>query len=159
YRLIGAAVAAVLLLGGLVFYGQRALAARTAEINSLATERNLLDARLTALQPEAKNLEVLKDWDQTALPWLDELYDLVSRWPSRPGLRVTQLNINQVPARNVKEKPVARLTITGVVLEKDIHVIYELQNQINRDKYCKASVLSEAKNTNPTEKGAASEQF
>jgi hypothetical protein len=165
-RKVAAAVAVlVLMLLGLGVFANRLIAARAAEVAEMTAERNTLDDRLVRLQPDAKYIEAYKDWSRTAVPWLDELYDLAARFPKKPGLRVTKLEVNQVQQRNTKDKPLTRLTVYGLAYSKDVGQIYELAKRINqesgKEKYCQASIDNEGKNTNTTQdkKGERVSQF
>src|SRR5262249_22095922 len=103
-RLVAAlAAAAVLLLLG-VFFSNRLLAARRAEQANLMAQARELDSTLAALEPDAKHIKALGDWDKAALPWLDELYDLAALFPYRVGLKVTHLNAQPLPpTKNAKD--------------------------------------------------------
>src|SRR5207253_1812632 len=148
---VAVAVLALVLLG-LGIFANRLIAARAAEIAELTIDRNRYDDKLVKLQPDVKYIEAYKEWSRTAVPWLDELYDLAARFPKKPGLRVTKLEVNQVQPRNTKDKPLTRLTVTGLAYSKDVGQIYDLAKRINqesgKEKYCQASVDNEGKNTN-----------
>jgi hypothetical protein len=167
-RVVAALVALLLLLGGLGVYANRVLAGRATEIAELNRERNFYDNTLNVLQPDKMHLEALKDWNVTAVAWLDELYDLAARFPKRVGLKVTKLEIvppmQQAQSRTAKEKqkPPARLLIHGLVYYDDVGFLNDLVDQFNRDrKWCTATLfrINQNPNTQEQQKGKAQEQF
>jgi Tfp pilus assembly PilM family ATPase len=155
--------AAVLLLAvlGLGFYANRVLAARAAEIADLNFQKTTLETTLTRLQPDAKHLEVLKDWNVTAVSWLDEIYDLAARFPKKPGMKVTKVEVVPVVARSNKEKPPARLLITGLYYPKDKGYLDDFVQRVNTDrKWCTASLLRINDATNQEQqKGLPQQEF
>ena len=56
-----------------------------------------------------KHLDALKDWNYTAVSWLDEIYDLAARFPKKQGLKVTKIEVQPLTPKSAKDKPPAIL--------------------------------------------------
>jgi hypothetical protein len=133
-----AGVVLVLLLAGL--WGNRVLAGKRAILDALTQSKAQLEKKLVLLDPDVKQAEVLREWNDTAIPWLDELYDLTAHFPYKEGMRVTRLNTTTVTSKTKsKEKTTVRMEITGVVLPADQSLVQELVATINQDPHTPAS--------------------
>jgi Tfp pilus assembly PilM family ATPase len=128
---------AAFFLANLVLAGKRS---QLAELRGLQEE---MDAQLRELQPDKKNLDALKEWHKTALPVIDELYDLTARFPYKNGLLVTKLEIAPVAVKGAKDAAAKsiytmHMTVTGVVSRDDSILLEGLVDAINQDPYCRA---------------------
>jgi hypothetical protein len=132
-RLIwAAALGAAVLLGVFGFGRYRlSLVAREVEVQTHANED--LDRDLTILEEDAKRIKALSDWNETAVVWLDELYDLTDRLGDPNALRLTQLNAD-APLRTGKEKDkhAAKMTLRGV-LKDDPKLVDRLSERMTED--------------------------
>ena len=140
--ILAGAVAVLFLLAGL--WGFQALAAKREAIDELTAEKNRLDEVLLRLAPDAKHVQALREWDEGAVSWLDELYDLAARFPYREGLRVTQLSAGPITTttRNPKDKDksTVRMTVTGIAPREDDRYVQQLLDEIKHDKHLRADM-------------------
>jgi hypothetical protein len=104
-----------LLLG--VLLSQVVLGAKRAEIEEVETEKAALETSFQRLDQDRLDLEALKIWELSAIPWLDELYDLAARFPREAGLRVTHVKIEpiQIQKPSTKDRFTIRMTLQGIV--------------------------------------------
>jgi Tfp pilus assembly PilM family ATPase len=140
--LVAAAAAVLVLLGGI--WGYQAVAGRRAEIESLSKEKSDWQLALDRLAPDAKNFQALRDWKDTSIRWIDELYDLTARFPYRDGMRITQLSATTVTtSRNTKdkEKATVRVTINGIAPGEDDRLVLDMVDLINHDPHAHASAV------------------
>jgi hypothetical protein len=155
--LAAGAVAALFVLAGV--WGFHALAAKRAAIDALTAEKSRLDDVLLRLAPDAKHVQALREWDDGAVSWLDELYDLTARFPYREGLRVTQLTAGPVTNRNPKDKDktTVRMTVTGIAPREDDRYVQQLLDEIKHDKHLRADMpgLKSSATVTATGPGAA----
>lgn len=164
---------AVLLIAVAAGIGYTFIREKQDEIDRLSAQKQRLDARVKELQPEIKYLEALKEWNDGAIPWLDELYDLAARSPMKQGFRVTQITIVplQTTKSNVKEKDkdkdkdkeikfTARMMIQGTVSRADDYLVQQLIDKINKDHpYCLARNEQIKTVGNPTDPKKSMEEF
>ncbi len=144
------------------------LAKRKAEVARLTEEKQLLDSDLKFYEQDAADIEGLKEWDQYAIPWLDELYDLTARFPYEKGFRINHIVIDQVSAKNKvnaanagnakdgknakngkdgkdaklsKDTIVARVRITGVSpsTQKD-YLVQQMQATMRADSHLRPTI-------------------
>ena len=129
------ATVALLLMFGLLW---GVLAHKRAHLRELATEKNRFEKLLADNKQERADLEAYKDWEQTTVPWLDELYDLTQRFPHEQGFRVN--NLTAVPLaqkKNVKNSPIAKISLKGILpTDKDAY-IKRLSQSISADAHLK----------------------
>jgi Tfp pilus assembly PilM family ATPase len=138
--LIAAAAAVLVLLGGI--WGYQAVAQRRAEIERLTKDKSDWQLTLDRLAPDVKNFQALRDWKDTSIRWIDELYDLTARFPYREGMRITQLSATTVTtSRNPKdkEKATVRVTINGIAPGDDDKLVLDMVDLINHDPHAHAS--------------------
>lgn len=113
-RLLRWAGAAVLLLVAWMG-GQMLLAREREKIQELTEAKAQTEANFKRLEQDRVDLEALKEWDQGAIPWIDELYDIAARFPRVTGLRLTKIQIEPIARRTAKDKFAARMVLNGVV--------------------------------------------
>jgi hypothetical protein len=97
------------------FYGNKLLADKQAEIQSVADETAGIDEKFKRQEQDRVDLEALKEWEKGAVRWIDEFYDLAARFPRETGFRLTKVQIEPIARRDPKHGYVARLTVRGVV--------------------------------------------
>jgi Tfp pilus assembly PilM family ATPase len=139
------AVAAGLLLAAVVgvgVLGARELAAKDAELKKLTRQKARLDEQLTRLGEDARHIEALKTWEEGAICWLDELYDLTAYFPFSTKVRLAQFNASPLP-RNPKDKDkhVARINLTGVAARDDGGLLNVLADSLHHEKHYRAGSL------------------
>src|SRR5262249_57394206 len=64
------------------------------ERDFLAQKRTNQQERLKKLEEDRSEVAALREWEQTTVRWLDELYDLAARMDQREGFRINQLSMN-----------------------------------------------------------------
>jgi hypothetical protein len=155
WLLYGAAAGLLLAVGIGAMY--ITLSGRRSQIQKLNVEKMKLDDELRALAQDRADIDGLKEWDQTTISWLDELYDLTARFPYEKGFRVNHLSVEAIAAKKgakdskegkeSKDAPVvARLRITGVTTtNKDAKdakdsMVQHLRDAIGRDTHLKATI-------------------
>ncbi|HWY88286.1 MAG TPA: hypothetical protein VNX28_16360, partial [Gemmataceae bacterium] len=127
----------------LVVFGNIVLAGKRDQIQQLNQSKNELEASLKSMAQEIADINALKDWDNTSISWLDELYDLTARFPDLKGFRITSLTANTSKKTTNKDKYVASMTLTGVAPAVDIDKITkvnELVAEINKSPSLRASI-------------------
>ncbi len=144
-----AAAAAVLLLGG-IYFGYSALSQREQVISNLTADKNSLDRQLTALEEDDKKIKKIGEWANTEVNWLDELYDMVDRFPSTDGTRLTMFKGEpRAQAPNAKDPHVARMELAGITSE-DQHELEALFGHLTQEGYVPDSYHTQP-NTNTRE--------
>jgi len=141
-RLVLAGAGGILCFIALFFIGMLLENAKSAELDQARLELEQAETVLKNLQPEAKQIAALNDWHKTAVPLIDEIYDLTKRFPYSRGFHLDQLTIAPVPQLNAKETHAVRLTMSGNVPKTDVHLVQQLIDTVNRDKRCRAALVS-----------------
>ena len=72
-------------------YSSLLLAKKQQEIDYASNEKTRLDHDLTMLEEDWNRIEALDDWNRGGIVWLDEFYDLTSRFPDTDSIRLTSL--------------------------------------------------------------------
>jgi Tfp pilus assembly PilM family ATPase len=131
----GVAAAAVLLLVGGIYFAYAALSERERIIGNLTAEKNTLDRQLTGLEEDDKKIKKIGEWANTEVNWLDELYDMVDRFPSSDGTRLTMFKGEpRAQAPNAKDPHIARMDLAGITGE-DAHELDGLLNHLYQEGY------------------------
>ena len=128
--LMGAGVAVVLLLL-LMIVSQQTLASKKAAIQDLVNEKEAMEKKLKGVAQERLDLDGLKEWEQTSVPWIDEFYELAARFPQQPGFRLTKVHGEVMPPpgpKDTKDKTryVAKLTVHGLEPPGKGHPVHDL---------------------------------
>jgi hypothetical protein len=114
----------------LVLYGAAALTAvflfvamilshvyAKSEIARLQKEKQEGESVLSMNGQELADVDAYREWEQTTVPWLDELYDLSARNPYKEKLRINQLHattVASVKKGTVKDRAIGKISIRGV---------------------------------------------
>ncbi len=138
-RMLRVALIAAVLLGLGIFAGTRVLADRAETLSNLQAEERDLEEQLRALGPDAKHIQGLNDWTAGTISWLDEIYELTAKFPWRQGFKITELRAvprTQAGQRKdvkapVKDKYVARVTLTGEARSSDERFVEALKDALN----------------------------
>jgi Tfp pilus assembly PilM family ATPase len=124
-----AALAAVALLCGVAWcYAQ--LDAADRELGELAVQNTKLDGELVPVEEDAKYLKGVGDWVDGGVVWLDEVYELIDRFPDNPNLRLTELQCIPAAAGS-KDKHVGSIILTGITT--DDQFAQELAHRLDED--------------------------
>lgn len=155
YVLYGAVAGLMLAFGIGAMY--MTLSKRKTEVAKLNKEKQDVEDDLKRYAQDRVDIEGLKEWDQFAIPWLDELYDLTARFPYEKGFRINHISIDQVnpkakapgaagkdakDTKLSKDAIVARVKITGVSPSKDKdYLVQQLQATIRADSHLKPTIV------------------
>jgi hypothetical protein len=133
--------------------GYAMISSKMSQLEELTDRKNQLNQQIRNMEPEIKYMEALREWRDTAIPWLDELYDLTARSPdNEPGFRISKITINplQVVKSALKDtgkekdvQPTARMLVHCTVPVKKGDLITKLKDKINRDPHCKCTIQGE----------------
>ncbi|HKB01022.1 MAG TPA: pilus assembly protein PilM [Gemmataceae bacterium] len=128
----GAALLALLVIGGLGF-GYMKVQARQTELTKLVKEKNELEKLSKEMEEDEKRIRLFKEWDETRVSWLDEMYDLTHRFPDIKETGVTQLRADSLAVqKGAKVKLVARIFLK--IQTADGRHVDELQAAMKQDK-------------------------
>lgn len=99
--------AALLLIVGLGLGGAyyKASSDRADQLAGLQAHNTELQKQIKSLGDLDKQLKGINDWANSEMVILDELYDLIARFPDRPGLRITR--VTWAPSANPLSAPLA----------------------------------------------------
>ena len=139
-----AVLAAIVLIGSIawVFVGKRALVAK------LTTDKKDLETELTTFAQERADLDAYKDWEQSTVPWLDEMYDLTARYPYKPGFRVNQLAASTTGSKkSSKDGFVGNIRLSGITPTGKDNYVYDLQASMARDAHVRPGIDNIKKGT------------
>ena len=128
-------IAVGILLPAFVIGNWRYLANKRAQIQELQETKESLDQDWKNLEQDRRDVEGLKEWEETTVSWIDELYDIAARMPHAEGLRLTQVSAAPLPRRGKeKEKFVAQLTVHGVTNGDQDTLVTRFTSEIRKDK-------------------------
>ncbi|AWM41715.1 hypothetical protein GobsT_71910 [Gemmata obscuriglobus] len=100
-RLLFAALAAVLLVGGSLAVGVLLRDWAVGGVEALAAERDELKGRIEKGAAGAKQADAIDAWTKRRVVYLDELHDLADRMPGDDSIRVTE--IKSTPGQITKD--------------------------------------------------------
>jgi len=128
---VGALVALVV-IGGLGF-GYVRLMSKQTEFAKLVKEKVELDQEMKKYEEDDKRIKAFKEWDDTRVNWLDEVYDLTARFPDIDRARLEQFRAEPLPVqKGSKQKYVARVYLK--VQTDDDKLMNNLQGAMTADK-------------------------
>jgi Tfp pilus assembly PilM family ATPase len=162
-RLMAAASVAAMLLLGAVGYCSILLAEKQHELDYASLRKTQLDGDLKLLDDDSNRIAALDEWNQGGIVWLDELYDLTSRFPDTESIRLISLNgaplthstqtkrsAKPVPGAKTSDedqsKAVAKLTLNGITTE-DPRAVKSLQERFVTDGHYMVEPKLQARNT------------
>ena len=162
-RLMAAASVAAVLLLGAVGYCSILLAEKQQELAYASLRKTQLDGDLKLLEDDWSRIAALDEWNQGGIVWLDELYDLTSRFPDPESIRLISLNgaplthstqtkrlAKPPPGGKASEedqsKAVAKLTLNGITTE-DPRAVKSLQERFVADGHYMVEPKLQARNT------------
>jgi hypothetical protein len=113
--MIAAAAAVLLVVGGVGLKYYLAVAEREETLRALNAKKAELTKQVAGFADTEKRLEAIQAWAGGEMVVLDELYDLVARFPDQPGIRVTKVTWKPLPpaASAAAAKPAAGAKPTG----------------------------------------------
>jgi Tfp pilus assembly PilM family ATPase len=113
---LGGALAASLLLGAGVFCYMQ-LSAMDHQITAQVMRNAEYDRTLGTLEEDAKKFKALHEWDGKSLDVLDELYDVVEKFPDPQSIQLTKFIVNP---SETKDKFVAKILFEGIVSDEKL---------------------------------------
>jgi Tfp pilus assembly PilM family ATPase len=134
----GAAAALVLffLFGGMYYV----LASKRDKLRQLAAANVQYDEDLKSVAQERADIDAYKDWEQTSIPWLEEIYDLTARYPHEIGFRVNQFSAETYGKKQAKDGYVGHITLSGLMPPGKDGSVYQLNAALSRDSHLRPNV-------------------
>jgi hypothetical protein len=120
--------------------GRFVLSSRKAELDQLALDRIKHEETLKTLTQDRLDIAALKEWEETTVSWIDEIYDLTAMFPSQQGFRINQLAGTVPSKRNPKDKYIGRIAITGVKTADTHGLETQLLEKLNHDPHFRATL-------------------
>ena len=130
-----AALAAVVLIGCMY----TVLAQKRAQVKQLVQAKLQAEKDLEKVGQERADLDAYREWEQTTIPWLDEMYDLSARFPYEVGFRVNQFAAATGSKKNSKDSFVGRITLNGVAPKDKQIFVHQLLTSMDGDPHLRAS--------------------
>jgi Tfp pilus assembly PilM family ATPase len=137
YSAVGVAALVLVVFGAMQFVGQQ-----QEELTRLRMKKIDIDKQLKAMQPEIQFLDAVREFNDGAIPWLDEIYDLAARAPYQKGFSIKQVVATPVSSKAGKILYSARMEINGRVDGSKVKLVQQFVNEINKDKYCHCKIAS-----------------
>ncbi|MGF1579354.1 MAG: type IV pilus biogenesis protein PilM [Gemmataceae bacterium] len=134
----------VLFVGG--FFVQQFLSSKDQAIKKKRQELNDIQASIQAAEPERQKVNKVLEWDNTTLPWADELYNLTAYFPYKVDFRVTSIQVDANQSGTKDEFPVAAKL---ELLAPDIAHVQEFIEKLNQDDYYTAEKGKEEPASDP----------
>jgi hypothetical protein len=151
-----AGIAAALLLG-LFVLGWSRLAAKDRELKQLVDAKSDLDRELVTLDQDDRRFKAIKEWQDSEVVWIDELYDVTATVQNIDRMRVTHLAANPVAAGVTPGKSgkyAARVELKGLLTD-DRKPLTALTSELAADGYHRV----EAPSVDRNQSGANRRQF
>jgi hypothetical protein len=137
--LIGAGV----LVPVLLLFGVVTVAKQRGKIQELTLEKEQLDQDWTKFEQVRADVNGLKDWEQTSVSWIDELYDIAARFPHEQGLRISQVSAaplaRKASAVGPKDKYVGVETLHGVMQPDQDKLVSRFMNELRKDPHLRVT--------------------
>ena len=128
----GVGIAVVLVFGALGL-GYYKVNEKQADYARLVKEKVDLDKELKDFEEDDKRIKALKEWDETRVNWLDEMYDLTARFPDIKNAQLDLFRAEPLAVqKGAKQKNVARLTLK--VATDDAALMNALEGAMKADK-------------------------
>jgi hypothetical protein len=132
-----AAVALTFIIAGMAY----SLSGKRAQIVQMTQHKSETEKELTDHAQERAELDAYKDWEQSTIPWLDEMYDLTARYPFKPGFRVNQLAASSTGSKkSAKEGFVGDITLNGVTRKGEDKNVHDLHSAMARDPHLRPDI-------------------
>jgi hypothetical protein len=135
FGLILAGVLVPTLLGAYMTF----MSNKRAELGRLQMTKEKLETEWKSLAQERVDFDAIKDWEESTVSWIDEMYDIAARLPHKAGFRLTQVTAVPLPKRTGKDKYVARLTLHGVMASDQDTLVSQFLEEIHKDPHLRAA--------------------
>lgn len=124
----------LLLLAGGFAFGLSIKAEKERKLAQLQELKKELDDRLPKVEEDEKRIKILNEWQDRTIVWLDELYDLTSRFPDPKGTQILELKgVSREPEKNAKTKYVGRLEVK--LQTESSEAVRMLQSEMVKDRF------------------------
>lgn len=135
-RMKAAGIAAAILVPLLLFGFWFNMSRKRAQIRELEETKLELEEGWKRSEQERTDVAALKEWEQSTISWVNELYDISARLPHAQGFRVTQVSVSQV--RRPKDKFSGNVTVHGLMSSDQNVLVEQFVESLQADKYLKA---------------------
>jgi hypothetical protein len=149
FALAGGLAAAILL--GLVTLGWARNSAKSRELAELVETKAKLDSDLRILEQDDRRFKSVKEWRDSEVVWLDELYDVTAAVRDIDRMRVTHVIANPLTIASTPGKAnkyAARVEMKGLITD-DTRPLMALTTELSVDGYHRV----EAKTVGPNQTG------
>ena len=126
------------------------LAQKRADIARLASEKDGFEKLLAANAQDRADLDAYKEWEQTTIPWLDELYDFTARFPYEEGFRVNQFSAQTNGVKKGAKDPYVGTVNLSLYQPVNSKYVFALQQSMAHDEHLRAAVGGRRDLTGPT---------
>ena len=105
----------------------------------------LLELEWKGTEQARADVDGLKDWEQTTVSWIDELYDISARFPHETGLRLSQVSAAPLARKagaSVKDKDgkyVGVETLHGVMQPDQDKLVSRFMNELRKDPHLRVT--------------------
>jgi hypothetical protein len=114
---------------------------KRSEIEDLNNQQTEIENKLKMFAQERADIEAYKDWEQTTIPWIDELYDLSARYPFREKFRINQMSLSAVGTKKgIKDQYVGKIAINGMMPEGNTAIVDDLRQRLANDKHLQPKI-------------------
>ena len=128
--------------------GWARLAAKDRELTILNQTKTDLERDLVTLDQDDRRFKAVKEWQDSEVVWLDELYDLTASVPNIDKMRVTHLTANPIAAAGTQGKTgkyAARVEIKGLLTD-DRKPLTALTRELDMEGYHRVEAPSVGQN-------------
>jgi Tfp pilus assembly PilM family ATPase len=132
-KLTAALGLAILIVFGALGFGYVKVMSRDAQYVKLVKQKSDAEQDLRLMEEDDKRVKALKEWDESRVNMLDELYDLTARFPDIKNAQIEQIRFEPVALqKGSKQKNVAKVYMK--VLTNDEKLMNQLTGAMTADK-------------------------
>ncbi len=114
------------------------LAQKRAEIARISNQKAGIEKVLADNLQERAELDAYKEWEQTTIPWLDELYDFTERFPFEEGVRVNQFSAQTTGVKKGAKDPYIGTINLSLYEPTNSKYVFALQRSMASDQHLRA---------------------
>jgi hypothetical protein len=133
-----AAVLFVLVIAGMAF----SLSSKRNKIAELTDEKIAAENFLVDHAQERAEADAYRDWEQSTVPWLDEMYEVTYHFPFKQGFRVNQFVASSTGSKKTaKDGYIGKIALIGISPEgSDKDTVYKLQSALTSDGHFRPGI-------------------
>jgi hypothetical protein len=128
--------------------GYLQIAAAEMQLGGLIREKADLDRQLLTLDEDAKRTKAVEDWSANEVNWLDELYDLVDRFPEPTTVRLVRLTANPATRTSKGKSYPAKMELSGITTD-DTEAVVDLQTAFVSEGTYRTTTIDTNRNLGP----------